>query len=178
MDVVLLALVCCCYASSVFIVFVARKKTTAFCCDLCRFPLLALSWAALFITQRPRARDPQHTVDLLFLSRKFTALLLLLSHCLLAVSLCFFFFHFQTHTVRCVVFYMRDSVEERLLALRNAKVCASYGGTVNVLLLLLLLLMWVYFLPNPRLLLGTIKPVKRHHPQFDLGGHNEIRKQE
>ncbi|CAN0434826.1 unnamed protein product, partial [Discosporangium mesarthrocarpum] len=27
----------------------------------------------------------------------------------------------QTHTVRCVVFYMRDSVEERLLALRHSK---------------------------------------------------------
>lgn len=29
----------------------------------------------------------------------------------------------QTHTVRCVVFYMKDSVEERLLALRHSKVC-------------------------------------------------------
>ncbi|CAM9773562.1 unnamed protein product [Ectocarpus sp. 12 AP-2014] len=28
----------------------------------------------------------------------------------------------QTHTVRCVVFYMKDSVEERLLALRHSKV--------------------------------------------------------
>lgn len=51
-------------------------------------------------------------------------------------------FRFQTHTVRCVVFYMRDSVEERLLALRNSKVMC--------LLLLLLLSLLSAVRSDPR----------------------------